>query len=305
MYNHTVKTMFLDGITRASLVSEYIDIFRLSEPIEQTCGIDLCQFNSDSMRLLFNGISVDYFNRERVQNLLVKYFDFCIKIGASSTHPPVDEAFIHIPSESVYKYVSGPSGLQKYLNSIYAPEKLETVDNIYRSIYWLVFAGANESCIETVTTNDVNTERLVFTINESDYPIYREGLPAIQNCKLLPAFNLIRTDYCTKLMRVDGDLLLRGVKANPSVARMRVEILRRSKQGVLAGHQGAHLTLSSTRRSGIFYRAYNIEMSLRPQIINPKQVITEEMVKAGLVDPFKTTIDTYIAEYRDWKRAFC
>lgn len=304
MYNHALKSSFLDTLTSVSLVEEFVELFRLCEPFERELNTDVCSFENASLIELFNQFGSDYMARDRAKTLLMRYLNYCRRSRKIPADANFDGVLTYLPTDYVYECVSGPSGLQKYLDAIFVPEKLYTIDNIYRCMFWMAFAGMDDGYVETLTTNDVDLEMSRFIANGKVYPIYNEGLFAIRNCKCLKTFNLIRTDYQTTLNRAPGDLLLRGIKSNPNLVRMRIDILHKSDLSISLGKIKKRLTYLDVRRSGVFYRVYNVEASSRPALVNPRQIITEELIKLGFESPAYTTVSEYLHCYINWKKAF-
>ena len=304
MYNFNLKTSFLDSIISMSMITDLVELFNLMEPLEKLYERDFCEFEEAEVSAFFDLLDPDYATRKRAFGLLSKYLDFCKRKHIIETSISLDGAFYYHPSDIVDKCVSGPVGLQRYLNLIYTNEDDMTTDNIYRCLYWIAFSGLTEPNLETITCNDVDLDRMQFVVDGNVYPIYREGKKAIAYCKSLTEFNLLRTTYNTNLKRLPGELLLRGIKAYPRVAPLMVEVFKRSKPIIESGKIKDRLTFSDIRRSGIFYRVSEEEASFRPAIINSKQLIIDELHKAGMANPFHMTVDNYVAEYKKWKKAF-
>ena len=304
MYNHAIKSSFLNTLSSMSLVEECVGLFRFCEPAERELSLDICHFDNDNLNTLFSQLGSDYIARDRAKTLLLKYFNFCKRKNLIAVIPDFDSVFTYLPTNYVYECVSNPIGLQNYLDLIFAKEELNTVDNIYRGFFWMAFSGLNEKYIETLTADDVDLEMSCFSVDGRSYQIYNEGLKSVRNCKQLEAFNLIRSDYQTSISRFPGNLFLRGIKANPNTVRIRNEIMYRSNLVVESGVIKKRLTYTDIRRSGIFYRVYEEETSSRPILTNPRQLIINELMKVGFDNPIYTTVSEYLDGYIKWKKAF-
>jgi hypothetical protein len=205
------------------------------------------------------------------------------------------------------QFVTSPYHLQVVLNRIYKSDEFPTIDCIYRTYFWLAFAGILEEDAVFVTANDVNLETL--TIN-GKFPIYSEGVAAIKNACEQKWFDVRRYNWPNPQItpRYDGsDNILRGVQSdNKSELTVRSIICRKiaaiNKRG-----ENINITYNRVKMSGGFYRAYEREKAGLKYDFND---LVEDRIKT--FNDYSTSIASrrnhlrgaFMRDYLDWKDAF-
>lgn len=314
MYNSELKTRFVRDYTTSVEVAKVCEsIFNRFEPYECAWNADLCTKTAQDLQPIIDTI-VGLRERSKWKriNILRDYVKWCISV---SKVPGACDGMLQINSVGLYKVkkqtVANPTHLQKYLNLICQPESNKTTDNIYRCYYWLAYGGVSEEDILSVKCSDVDLQNMVVHYRDTDIPIYNEALPAFKNCVELTQFVYNHPGYSNTVWkeRVEGDTLVRGIRANLSLYSLRVEISRRAKKN--EEKTGLRLSYFRTWISGVFYRTYMKELAGDAPSFG--SVAMQQMdgktykLASGRNTPEakkKKIIKDYTNDYERWKLAF-
>lgn len=314
MYNEEIKKKFVRYYTTSINTAKMCEsIFNQFEPYECKWGADLCTRNAEELQPIIDNIS-GLRSRSRFSKLIMlkDYVKWCINIA---NVPDACDGMLKINTVGLDKVrqrtVASPLHLQKYLDSICSPERDKTTDNIYRCYYWLAYGGVDEEDILRVKCSDVDFSNMVVNYKNMEIPIYREAITAFKNCVELTQFVYNHPNYTKTVWkdRVDGDLLVRGVRANLSLYSLRAEISRRAK--LHEKETGIRLSYYRTWISGVFYRAY--ERELIGEAPDFTDVAASRMEgKTYKLDSGRNTQESkrrkvvrdYQEDYQRWKLAF-
>lgn len=166
--------------------------------------------------------------------------------------------------EIQYSTVSSPSQLQKYLSALFRPEIDHTVDNVYRTFLWLGFAGMEERDTYKLEEKHVNLDDEVIEYNGLEFPIYKEGIPAVKYCKEDKSFMYYNDNYVggpIERYRYPSKQLLRGIRSEYTLENrmMRVQISKIQKSAFDNKQTAMRVSYFNVWRSGVFYREYILE----------------------------------------------
>ena len=314
MYNEDIKKKFVRYYTTSINTAKVCEsIFNQFEPYECEWGADLCTRNAEELQPIIDNIA-GLRARSRFSKLIMlkDYVKWCINIA---NVPDACDGMLQINTVGLdrvrQRTVASPLHLQKYLDSICSPECDKTTDNIYRCYYWLAYGGADEEDILRIKCSDVDFSNMVVHYKNMEIPIYREAITAFKNCVELTQFVYNHPNYTKTVWkdRVDGDLLVRGVRANLSLYSLRAEISRRAK--LHEKETGIRLSYYRTWISGVFYRAY--ERELIGETPDFTDVAASRMEgKTYKLDSGRNTQESkrrkvvrdYQEDYQRWKLAF-
>lgn len=316
MYNEELKKRFIRAHTESLSTSKiYETVFNAFEKYEEAWEADLCTKSTLELQPVVDGI-VGFRARSKWTRLIIlkDYVKWCIGMGV----PNACDGMLKITNIGLDKMrhqtVANPPHLQKYLDVIFKTKEPEqTTDNIYRCFYWLAYGGVFERDILSIKCSDVDFQNMIVHYKDTVIPIYREAVPAFKNCVELTQFAFIHPSY-NKIIwkdRVPGDTLVRGVRTIPSLKSIKVELSKRSKDRY--DHNKTDLKLSYYRIwiSGIFYRAYERELSGEEP--NFDWVVSQQMQgKTYKMDSGRNTPDAkkrqlirdYMEDYQRWKLAY-
>lgn len=314
MYNEELKRQFVRSYTTSINTAKVCEsVFNQFEPYECVWDADLCTRGAEELQPIVDTI-VGLRARSRYSRLIMlkDYVKWCIGVA---NVPNACDGMLQINTLGLDKIrqqtIASPLHLQKYLNAICSPEKEQNIDNIYRCYYWLAFGGVAEEDILEIKCSDVDLGNMVVHYKDTEIPIYREAIAAFKNCVELTSFVYNHPNYTKTVWkdRVEGDLLLRGVKANLSLYPLRAELSRRAK--LHEEETGIRLSYFRTWISGVFYRAYERELiGETPDFTDVAAARMEG--KTYKLDSGRNTqeskrrkvVKDYQEDYQRWKLAF-
>lgn len=267
MYNSEQKEKFAKQYTmKISVRDACFTTFNAFEPFETEWGADLCTRDTETLQPIVDDmLGLRAKSQQLRLTILQEYVKWCMKTGV----PGACDGMLHVDAVSLEKMkrqtVKSPKHLQRYLDEICDGESEQTADNTIRCYYWLAYAGMKEEDIFSVRVSDVDFSEMLVHFGGKDYQIYLEGLRAFKNCATLKQFLYKHPNYgADKTVyrdRADGDVLIRGIRAVPSVQSMRVELSRRSRVCLEDGRTSLQLSYYRVWLSGCFYRLYETEIA--------------------------------------------
>ena len=254
MYNPEQKTRFVKSYTESVAMREdALKLFNALEPFERQWDADLCTRSEEDVRLaLTDQMGVKNRSAHMRMNILREYGKWCEENhvpGTTDVLQNLQDVGIERMRQTTLR---NPRHLQSWLDLICLPESSQTADNAVRVYCWLGYAGLSDQEAITVKSSEVDFRRQVICHMGREYPIYRESLAAMHNCVELESF---------KRRRIPGDILIRGVKSEPTILSLRVELSRKKKH--LAGTPMEQMDISYNRiwLSGLYYRMYEDEQA--------------------------------------------
>lgn len=315
MYNEDLKKKFVRQYTESINTAEVCrTVFNAFEPYENEWGADLCTRSTEELQPVVEGIlGFRACSKWLRLNILRDYVRWCV----TTKVPKACDGMLNVEPIGLEKLkhqtVANPLHLQNYLNNICEPESEETVDNIYRCYYWLAYGGIDEEDILKIRCGDVDLENMMVLYNGTEVPIYREALPAFKNCVNLKQFIYKHPNYSNPISRdrVDGDILIRGIRNEPSVIKMRVTLSKISKKKIDEGVTDLKLSHYRVWISGLFYRMYERERAGIPvdfsdaaeRFVEGKTYQLDSNHKT-LKSKKRQIAKDYLEDYERWKLAF-
>lgn len=256
MYNREWKAKFVSQHTDNIKTAEYYEkLFITLAPFEEKWGADICTRTEEEIAPVLEELSGARAKSRYLRHVALKnYVRWCI----ANEYPGAIDGVSGIEIAGLDKIrgttLKSPADLQKFLDSICDPESDETVDNTYRCLYWMAYAGLPEEEAMDVRAGEVDFENMVIRHKEFTIPIYRESIPAFKNAAMLASFLYKHPKYEVVRPRTDGDQLLRGIRGLSTVLAMRVEMSRRNRKALEDGLTNKHLSYYRVWLSGLFYR---------------------------------------------------
>lgn len=317
MYNEELKTRFIQEYSRSVNTSNVCGtMFNAIEKYELAWGADICTKDEATLRPVLEEL-VGFRARSKWARLTIlrDYAKWCMSLSV----PGACDSILKIQVSGLEKMkshtISSPAHLERYLNDICEPVYEKTTDNIYRCYYWLAYAGIKEEDILKIRCEDVDFSNMIIRYKNTEVPLYREAVQAFRNCVELTQFvykhPLYSADKILWRDRVPGDIVVRGVKAQPSLQAMRVALSRLSKNKRDKGATNLNLSYYRVWISGVFYRAYEEEqMGTEPDFT---ALVSSQMEgKVYKMDSGKNTqeakkrqlVHDYLEDYQRWKLIF-
>lgn len=321
-YNDEVKQEFLEHVSsRSSRVKAVNTLFKALAPYEASYAKDVCAFNKQELYYALGGaFPLRTKSMRMFIAILREYSTWCIDNGIDGAC----EAAYEIEPDDIgldkirEQMVANPQHLQRYMDCVFQPEDLRTVQNTYRARFWMAFAGIDEEDAFNVKTSEVDFDLMTIEHGGKSYPIYRESLKCMHNCVSLNSFVYIHPLYDKRIdrPRTPGDMLLRGTGDDATNETVMLS-LRANVSKEIRLHDWSKdsqdmkikLNYGKAKLSGMFYRAYEAE-------------------RAGVKVDFYASVDEYMAgkeynytnttytsvrnnlergcesDYSRWKRAF-
>ncbi len=265
MYNENLKNRFLAGYGNSGKTKVVArNILQAFEKYEEEWGADLCTRTVNELRPAVDATSRLRMSSQLFQLQVLKdYSRWCaaMKIpGARDAMSQIQVAGIDTVREQM---VSGPAHLQRYLDALFDDVTKQTIDIVYRSYLWLAFCGISEEDALKIRTQDVDLLTMTINLpNGESYPIYREACFTIHLAASLSDFAYFHPKYVgARRKRVEGDLILRGIKSNASASAMRSKISERASEAYSNGAITQRISYSRAFLSGVFYRMYEDEQA--------------------------------------------
>lgn len=315
MYNEELKKKFIREYTTSTSTANVCEtIFNAFQKSEEEWGADLCTRNEEELQPVVN-MAVGLRSRSKWMRLIVlkDYVQWCIGTNVAGAC----DGMLKITDVGLDKVrqqtIANPKHLQNYLDAICEPAEKCTTDNIYRCYYWLAYAGVEEEDILNIKCSDVDFRNMVVNYPQklTSVPIYPEALQAFHNCVELTQFVYSHPNYTKTVWkdRAEGDTLIRGLRALPTLKAIRVELSRRSKNK----SDKTDLKLSYFRVwiSGLFNRMYENERAgIQPDF---NSIVLQQMEgKTYNLSSGRNTIEAkqrqlvrdYEDDYQRWKLAW-
>ena len=323
MYNKDTKEKFITEFsTNTGRRQVAYKAFEALEPYEQDAESDFCTWDKDKIIPVVDKlIGLRESSKKTRLSVLEAYIKWCMQ----NKIPGAREDLLGISDFGLDKLksqmVANPQHLQRYLNCILEPEQENTVDNVYRCYYWMAYGGMSEEDALNVTTKDVDLVNLVIRYNGTEYPIYREAIPAFKSCVESTNFKCKHPNYTDVEVyrnRIAGDILTRGTRGYGSTRGIRVEISRKQRNqrfrpDSTKDDKSLDLKLSfyRIRLSGLFYRMYEAERAGMPVNFMPaaEQFMEGKTYKLdsgrNLIGARQRRIASeFLDDYNRWKEAY-
>lgn len=312
MYNEDWKCKFISEYTGEVYTQNLcVSLFNALADQEEKWGADICTMSSmDVKPYVENLVTSKRATIDQRIRVLKAYAKWCIDKG----YPGACDGLLTVPitgyEQIRTRLVMGPEHLQKCLDDICRPDTIDSTDNAFRVICWLIFNGVSDDDLDKIKASDVNFHNFTYKYHASDHPIYPEAVRAFKSCVFSTEFSMrgnTPQDASHFRNRVDGDILIRGIKGVPSIKAIRVDFSRRKPEN---GEKTMRLSIERIRTSGRFYRWYMQErMGIRPEI---EKYVTEDIMSrehnvsddSYLRKLINASIRDTIDDYNSWKIAF-
>lgn len=319
MYNEEIKIRFVKDYTQSLHTAQVAyTIFNVFTPYEEEWGADLCTRSTEELQPAIDEIlGLRLKSQWPALTILKEYVRWCITMKM----PGACDGMLHIKVAGLDKVrkqmVSSPFHLQQYLDCVFEQESEETIDNLHRCCLWMAFAGFRIDDVVQVKSADVDFANMVIHYKETDYPLYRESLPAFHNAAELESFLYYHPNYTKPIRRdrVESDMLMRGIKADTKIMTARATLSRRAGAAVKEGKTEQQLSFYRVWMSGLFFRMYERERAGVP--VDFSEAAVEYLSSKGVYAAAPNSVDEkrlarkqylvareYMDDYQRWKLAF-
>lgn len=315
MYNEDLKEAFIfDYTSNISKREQCVSLFDYFEQYEKEWNADLCTRTAEELQPAVNklyGLRTSG-NRARLSTLH-SYGRWCIDHNVENVCDGILNVLPYDIEKTRVRMVISPLHLQKYLDSVFEKESEETIECVYRCFYWMAYGGCPEELVLSVTSDDISFDKMVFRAGDEEYPIYREGLETFKKCSTLDFFMYHHPNYSNTILRqrIPGNVILRGIRNEPSIKSLRVKLSKFSKDAISSGKTDLHLSYYRVWLSGVFYRMYQLELigqepdftGLASDFMEGK---TYKLDKSRNLPGAKmrSLAKGYLEDYENWKMTF-
>lgn len=314
MYNEELKKRFIRDYTGSlNTANVAVTIFNAAEKYEIRWNADLCTRSAEELQPMIDDI-VGLRSKSRWMTLIIlkEYVKWCIAMKV----PGACDGMMHIEAVGLdkvkHQMVSSPLHLQRFMDSIFDPESEETIDNIYRCYFWMAYGGIDEEDTIKVKKDDVNFQEMYIQYKSTSIPIYREAVPAFRNAVMLDSFVYKHPNYSKDIRRnrVQGDTIMRGIKAATKTFTMRATLSKRNIRAIEEGKTDLQLSFYRVRMSGLFYRVYEMERAgISPNFSEAALRVmdgkTYSLKGREKLEHKQNRIEKdYMEDYERWKLAF-
>ncbi|WP_206459372.1 phage lytic cycle repressor MrpR family protein [Anaerovorax sp. IOR16] len=316
MYNKEQKMQFINYSLKKSdgdienLKKSWENFFNRIGKIEKDFDDDISNFSYETIMLalhLFLKGSVIY--QETELSKLKLYIDWCIINGKTpNTENKIEYISLNDIDVSVaYKLsmVKDEEHLNNYLDEALREVELDTIDNLYRTYFLLLFNGIKSNDIFELKESDVNYENKMITFNDKSIQLYPEAFKNVSKLSSMDYYvGKIRGNKTCETERYRMGYLIENTTENRDLLKIYTRIKMSRMNVVLRKKLGKTISLNSNNIyiSGIFYRIHQNELLTKTvditeyveNYINPK---ASEASKNRYINAFKT-------QYEIWKKAF-
>ena len=304
MYNQEIKEKYIKeeakshrGKTRSTI------FFNAIEPYETKWNSDLCSMKVEQLSEVLqktSGMSVT--TRSSNYTRAKRYIEWCI----ANNVPGACGAILDVKRDDISQVenirrrtVKNPFELNVFLNQLFDPDTEDTIDLTYRCYFWCAYAGIKQEDVMSIRTRNVDLIDGVIRYKGEEFPIYQEARTVFKKCVKLNQF--INKKYKSEIVykdRVDGNLLLRGLRAAPTVSYFGGLISKIVKAANDNGKVNKTLAYTDAYISGFYYRMYLRESAGLP-------IPFEQLTKAIYGDIKPKDIGRYATavkkNYYSWK----
>ena len=307
MFNAEIKERFVKSYSsKISVRTSCKQFFDIAQKYEEQWGADLYTRTAEELsQFLAEASGLTTQSRNFTLSILKSYIKWCM---TQSDISGVCEGALQISATYSEKFktqtVTSPIHLQRYLDSVFAPEDDQTIENLYRTYFWMAYAGLNQNDVFKIKNKDVDFSDMVIRDNEKVYPIYREGAKAIKYCVELDYIRSERTNtgkFIT-IDRIDSDFIMRGRKSVLTLKSMKERTSKKLKEALDKGKTDLRLSYFKVWISGLFYRMFMDELSgIKPDFLPFVKDIDSAKGTKNRLNDLKNRAKYYYEDYQCWK----
>lgn len=316
MFNVSQKEDFINHLLEKTKISnkekyqnQLINFFNRLAPIEQELGKDLSMCNYEETKIVLSILcrrSVKY--QKSILSQLRQYLDWCIDTGKSldSENRLVGITPSDIDYSISYKMsmVKDEEQLSEYLDIVLQSIHEDTIHNMYRGLFHLVFNGITLKEAIDLKKSDVDPKNKKAYVNGRcielsdvccDVIEYLSSMNGyVVNNKFKGNFiEIFNSGHVLERTSDNRDVMEEALR--PKVS----EIMSELKQSL---RSSITITLNTLFLSGVFYRMYKKECN-KGEIDFSEYMMQCENQSVTINNP-EGVVDDGLQEYASWKKAF-
>lgn len=260
MYNERLKREFIADHTESIASAKTLAwVFQNVEAAEARLDKDLCVMTTQEIEDAIRKVGkTSYASMANLQSYLRSYGKWCLEHQIPGVRDDLSKIRVVDLSAFARTMVAGPHDLQRQLDSVLLPELDLTVDNVLRAYLWMVFAGMPRALAETITADNVDFNNGVIAVDQLEFPIYPQAVPALRNCASRTSFRMIHPLYEPVFKdRYPSSRLFRMIKGDADGQEIEKQYAR--KRAGIHDPSLRRFNYTTLRKSGFFYRYYMLE----------------------------------------------
>lgn len=311
VYNSTQKLRYIDYLISKGTKSEertrqrMVNLFEKMSDVEERLGKDFSQFDLSEIKSALPEICIRSVGYQRVViGYLRSYLEWCIEEGLSLDQENrlvgIDIRGLNIGSSYNETMIKDNLQLDEYLNIVMRPLQEDSVDNMYRVYYHLLFDGLTLDEALNLKQEQVDLDHKLIHLNHKD--IFLSDL----TCKYIRYLSKMRV-YCsaTKAGGIKSYKIIENgyvlKRTTPDRSRFKIVAINFSSKYFSnlkeALQSDLTLNITSIMLSGIFYRMYQEELK-------GNQVLYDEYLSRYNREDMTTALNEGKMGYKAWKETF-
>lgn len=317
MYNIDQKSQFIEyvlvsckGKDIKTKRSSLINFFNRLEEIENELEKDFAEFNYEEIKIALSVLCKRSVNYQRsILSQLRQYIEWAIDLNISKDS---ENRLIGITTDDIdfsisYKFsmVKDEDQLVENLDLVLNPMKNDTIHNMYRGIFHLLFNGVNLKEALELKNADVDL------INKKAY-INERCIDLSNTCCSILGYLSKMSGFAIKENRLKGDFL--EITDTGHVLERTVDnrdSMEQSLRPKISGFMGElkellkspiSITPNTLLISGIFSRMYKKEIETKE--IDFSEYMSKNEYKVSTIDNPEAILEEGMIGYHAWKKAF-
>lgn len=165
------------------------------------------------------------------------------------------------------KMVSSPLYFNKYLDILFSPVKLDTVDNLYRCSAWLLYFGVKLDDIVSIKISDVDLYKRRIVYDNQVYKILDEALDVFESCVNAKSFLYKHHGQGIWRDRPNSGFLIHGETEELKVRTIKNMLQKFMRDAQESGLTNKRMSIGSITLSGEYYsiKKYTMDTGLSPE----------------------------------------
>ena len=263
MFNPNLKNEYLSDCKNKNRA---ISVFKRSEKYEVAVNTDLCALDADTVKAIISNHSGN--NVKNVRNTISTIRGYCSWCEHRGIEINQDLFNIKQVDQSIgikRTMVSSPARLKSILDIIFSKPEEETDECLIKCFLWCAFLGVPteiSGSVLKILKQELDLDNNVVTIAGQRYELYKESIDDFYNLKFLDQFAFEHPGYKNKIYRkrVGGNYLFRGLESGKNKTGYITKTALVSRIDKKMKGMDRSLRYSDIYLSGIFYRAYELEL---------------------------------------------
>lgn len=317
MYNESQKAKYIDYCVETSTIknkekyrANMVSFFcRLSEDVEEKYDKDFCELSYEEIKgalSIFCKKTASY--QKANLSKLRAYINWCIDSGLTKDFENKLEGISVSNIDSTIScrmnMVANEDQLSQYFDIFLQSPSLNTVDNMYRVFYLLIFSGVELENIADIKLSDVDFKAETVMVKNNQVRISKRTCDAILELSKMTDFSAMAGpggERKTQIVKT-GHVLERTVSSRDTlISSMIPKVSTHFRTLKDALGNPVAITLNSLMLSGVFCRMYQKE-SLTGEVDFSEYISLLGTAKKD--EMLSNTISLATLDYETWKKTF-